>query len=145
MQQMETLRMGILTCGLGFLTIEDIKEQELHSLPLLLLGLSGAIFAVFEKTWTDATFLWRFLPGLSLLFLAWMTKESIGYGDGLAVLCMGCFYPVEELFGLFLLAVTLAGLIALGLLAIFRRSRKTRLPFVPFLFGAHLVVWALRG
>lgn len=145
MQQMETLRMGILTCGLGFLAMEDIKEQELHSLPLLLLGVSGAILAIFGKIWTDGTFLLSFLPGISLLFLAWMTKESIGYGDGLAVLCMGCFYPVEELLGLFLLAVTLAGLIALGLLAVFRRGRKTRFPFVPFLFGAHLVIWALRG
>lgn len=145
MQQMETVRMCILACGLGFLAIEDIKEQELHGLPLLLLGISGIILAIMGKTWTDGTFLWRFLPGLCLIFLAWMTKESIGYGDGLAVLCMGCFYPVEELFGLFLLAVTLAGLVALGLLAVFRWGRKTRLPFVPFLFGAHLAVWALRG
>ena len=145
MQQIEIIKMCILACGLAVLGVEDIKEQQLHSLPLLLLGITGAVVAVVGKEWTNAAFLWRFLPGILLLFLAWMTKESIGYGDGLVVLCTGCFYTVAEIFGLLFLAVTFAGLVALGLLAVVRRGRKTRIPFVPFLFGAHLAVWALRG
>ena len=73
------------------------------------------------------------------------TRESIGYGDGLVILGMGCFYALGEIMGIVMIAITIAGITALGLLVFGHKNRKSEFPFVPFLLGAHLVMWGLQG
>lgn len=85
------------------------------------------------------------LPGIFMLILAWSTRESIGYGDGLVILCMGCFYALGEMMAIVMIAITIAGIAALGLLIFGHKNRKSEFPFVPFLLGAHLVMWGLQG
>lgn len=85
------------------------------------------------------------LPGIFMLILAWSTRESIGYGDGLVILCMGCFYALGEMMAIVMIAITIAGITALGLLVFGHKNRKSEFPFVPFLLGAHLVMWGLQG
>lgn len=85
------------------------------------------------------------LPGIFMLILAWSTRESIGYGDGLVILGMGCFYALGEIMGIVMIAITIAGITALGLLVFGHKNRKSEFPFVPFLLGAHLVMWGLQG
>ena len=76
--------------------------------------------------------------------LAWSTRESIGYGDGLVILCMGCFYALGEMMAIVMIAITMAGIAALGLLIFGHKNRKSEFPFVPFLLGAHLVMWGIQ-
>lgn len=85
------------------------------------------------------------LPGIFMLILAWSTRESIGYGDGLVILGMGCFYALGEIMGIVMIAITIAGITALGLLVFGHKNRESEFPFVPFLLGAHLVMWGLQG
>lgn len=84
------------------------------------------------------------LPGIFMLILAWSTRESIGYGDGLVILGMGCFYALGEIMGIVMIAITIAGITALGLLVFGHKNRKSEFPFVPFLLGAHLVMWGIQ-
>ena len=49
------------------------------------------------------------------------------------------------LLGIVMIAITIAGITALGLLVFGHKNRKSEFPFVPFLLGAHLVMWGLQG
>lgn len=139
------IQMWILTGGLGVLSFEDLKWKKLHSIPIAAIGISGIILAAAAGTWTQGNWLTGWIPGIFILFLAWLTKESIGYGDGLVILSMGGFYSAAELCSILLLALTMAGVGAGILLVVFKKNRKTELAFVPFLFCAHLLMWLLKG
>ena len=95
--------------------------------------------------WKNPVWFLGLLPGIFMLILAWSTRESIGYGDGLVILGMGCFYALGEIMGIVMIAITIAGITALGLLVFGHKNRESEFPFVPFLLGAHLVMWGLQG
>lgn len=140
----EMIQMCVLTCGLVGLSAEDIKKQELHGWLIFLLGISGIVVSVWGNGWKNIAWLWGLLPGVLVLLFAWVTKESIGYGDALVILSMGCFYALAEMMGIIMMAITFAGIAALVLLVVLHKNRKCELPFVPFLLGAHLVMWRLQ-
>lgn len=142
---LQYVQMWILTGGLGILSIEDLKWKKLHSLPIAAIGIMGIVFSVITGVWLHGGWWLGWIPGILVLFFAWLTKESIGYGDGLVILSMGGFYSAVELCSVLLLAVTIAGVGALILLVFFRKSRKTQLAFVPFLLCAHLLAGVLGG
>lgn len=140
----EMIRMCILTFGLAGLSWEDMRKQQLHGWAILLLGISGMTISLLGLLENPVWFL-GLLPGIFMLILAWSTRESIGYGDGLVILGMGCFYALGEIMGIVMIAITIAGITALGLLVFGHKNRRSEFPFVPFLLGAHLVMWGLQG
>lgn len=140
----EMIRMCILTFGLAGLSWEDMRKQELHGWAILLLGISGMTISLLGAV-GKSSMVFGLLPGIFMLILAWSTRESIGYGDGLVILGMGCFYALGEIMGIVMIAITIAGITALGLLVFGHKNRKSEFPFVPFLLGAHLVMWGLQG
>ena len=141
----EMIRMCILTFGLAGLSWEDMRKQQLHGWAILLLGISGMTISLLGGCWKNPVWFLGLLPGIFMLILAWSTRESIGYGDGLVILGMGCFYALGEIMGIVMIAITIAGITALGLLVFGHKNRKSEFPFVPFLLGAHLVMWGLQG
>ncbi len=132
-----TIVLGIGLLGLG---IEDLWKKEVHSLAVLLLGMAGAVLSFLGGDWVDWSVIVRFLPGALTLLLACFTGESIGYGDGLVLLCLGCFLPVLEILNLCMMAITMAGLFALFLLTVRKKGKKTPIPFVPFLLAGYVVL-----
>lgn len=139
----EMIRMCILTFGLAGLSWEDMRKQQLHGWAILLLGISGMTISLLGAVGKSGM-VFGLLPGIFMLILAWSTRESIGYGDGLVILCMGCFYALGEMMAIVMIAITIAGTAALGLLIFGHKNRKSEFPFVPFLLGAHLVMWGIQ-
>lgn len=127
----------IVALSLGYFSVEDIRKKEIGGLPLVLTGIVGIVLAAVEGIPGDWHVLLRFAPGIVCLFLGWATGEGIGYGDGLTILCLGCFLDLEQLLGVCFTALVLAGVFALVLLFGFHRGRKTRMPFVPFLLAGY--------
>lgn len=76
------------------------------------------------------------LPGLFLLILAWFTKESIGYGDGISVLLLGGMVGLRNCIWVLGISLLLLSLVGLVLLVIKRVDRKTKIPYLPFLLVA---------
>ncbi|MCR4764019.1 MAG: A24 family peptidase [Lachnospiraceae bacterium] len=139
--------------GLLLLTaasIRDIRKREiarwmLPAAGLLSLGsvLKTAVLAAQEiaAPETDAaacvmSVLCALLPGAALLGLAFLSRESIGYGDGLLALCIGPLFGWEHMAGAICLAFFLSAMVSVALLAAKRADRSTQLPFVPFLTAA---------
>ena len=137
---LENIQGIVLMVGLGFLALEDIKTHKIRSMSIIVFALVGAILSFLNGNWFDWRLILGFIPGIIVLFLGLLTKETIGYGDGLVVLALGCYLNIFEIIGLSMLALTLAGLAAVFLIVVYHKGKKELLPFVPFLFVAHLIV-----
>ena len=118
---------------LGGLSVEDIRRKEISGWSLLITAGIGLVLLAVDGCWREWQTLYRFVPGLVWLLLGWMTRESIGYGDGLVLLCMGGFMGISQLVRMWFAAITMAGLVAIFLLVVRHMQRKAELPFVPFL------------
>ena len=120
--------------GLAYLSIVDIRRKELGGGGIFIFFLLGVFLSLVDGSWRDWTVLFRFVPGVVSLVLSRVSREAIGYGDGL-VLCSlaayGTLTVIGETLCVALLCIGMTGLIAFVL---FRKGPKTEIPFVPFLF-----------
>ncbi len=127
---------------LGMLSIWDIRSQKLP-VGWLIPGGAGASLCLLEGIMTDGMavgeVLGRMLPGVIVLLLAYMTHQA-GEGDGWLLLMVGCIFPYRSCMAIFLGSLLLAALTAAGMMAAGKMNRDARLPYVPFLWAAVLVV-----
>ena len=86
-----------------------------------------------------------FLPGFIFLGLAFVTREQIGYGDGLIILLLGILYSFWELITIIGIALSITSFVSIFLLISRKGNRNTRLPFVPFLFLAAIIECGLKS
>lgn len=135
----------ILLMGLAVLAIEDLLFKEIGSIGPFIMGIGGALTSITAGEWNEWQVILRFIPGILVLFAAWLTHETIGYGDGLVILCLGCFLELQEMVSVCIMAVTLAGVVALFLLLIIRKNKKTEIPFIPFLFAGCTILNCMQG
>lgn len=118
---------------LVYFSYEDIRNQKIST--YLLLGSLGlAVFyliAAREFAW------WEYLTGacvgILIIFLG-KTGDEIGMGDGVLITVLGVLLGVRQQIAVLLLAGILCALTAVVLLAAGKVGRKSKLPFVPFLF-----------
>lgn len=79
------------------------------------------------------------IPGLLVVVLAFVTRESIGMGDGLMLCVLGMFCGWRRCLAVFGLALVLSAVFAIVLLVCRRAGRKTEIPFLPGLFGGFFI------
>lgn len=139
------IRSVILLAGLAVIAVEDLYRKEISTIWPVIMGIAGVLLSVAAGEWNERRFLLGFIPGILVLSAAWLTNETIGYGDGLVILCLGCFLTGREIMDLCVAAITLAGITALFLLVIMRKGRKTEIPFVPFLFAGCIIIKCIQG
>ena len=133
----------VLLAGLGIMSVEDIRKKGIKRLWLIGLGIVGLIFTIADAEILCVSFLLRFVPGVVFVLLAWATREQIGMGDALLILVMGWYLNAIELVDVCLLAFFIAGLVALVLLVVLKKSKKFELPMVPFIFAGYVVMLCL--
>lgn len=131
----------VTLCGaLGALAYKDCKEQKVSVYAVLVLMILGMIFHV---VWQEQE-LWNVLAGAGLgagfLVLSWISRGSIGAGDGAVLVATGVFLGFWGNLRLLFLALMLSAIAAGYLLVIKRKGRKDRMPFIPFLFLADLLL-----
>ena len=80
--------------------------------------------------------------GFVLLLLALITKENIGYGDGLIFLIIGIGTGFENTILTCSLSFILTSIIAI-LLLLFRHKKNTTIPFVPFICIGYVIQFFL--
>lgn len=132
---MNDLKFWIVIGILGIQSYYDIRYKKVPLFLTVIGTILGLIYFLGNKD-IHLFLLGAFIPGAVCLLYGKVTKEALGYGDGLLILMMGCYFNLKELLGICFLAFMIGGLVALGLLVIFRRSGKQEIPFVPFLFVA---------
>ncbi len=135
----------LLGIWLTLLSAEDIRSGRLSLRLLAAGGAAGLLLRAVDciSGVPAGTLCAAYLPGLSagalLLAAARITRESVGYGDGICIGLMAFWLPWEELLTLLLTALLLCALpgLAVGLI---RGRRVKTLPFLPFVAGAYLLL-----
>lgn len=139
---MKTLVVG---AWLGILSYWDFKYKQIPLWYSLIGALVGAVFLLFERT-DGMGFILSLLPGVIALVMAWITREAIGYGDGVVMLVLGLYLTFSQIVFLVMAAILFAGTVALLLLVIRKKSGKYRMAFVPFLAVAYgFLLWMEGG
>lgn len=121
---------------LGILASYDIRWKRIPTLWVAAFGMLAVIyFAVGNDV--NAACIICILPGMLLLFLAFLTGEQIGIGDGMTALAVGLYIGG----GLCTVMVCL-GIVMTGIFSLYRLLRGNRepVPLIPFFLAAMEVI-----
>ena len=128
---------------LGIGTYFDMKNKELPTAYLFLFGvvtIAGILLFSFEN-------IGRSLIGAGVggtfLFVGWMTKEAIGYGDGIGLVILGLLEGWPGIIPIVVGAFLLSGVYGIWRLLGCGDSRFEEIPFYPFLLIAFIGVMVL--
>ncbi|MCP1102446.1 prepilin signal peptidase PulO-like enzyme (type II secretory pathway) [Aequitasia blattaphilus] len=128
---------GVLFCFLLFLNWYDIKYR---SIPLMLFSIGGGIILVVTGFWGSLTtkdVLIGSLPGISCLAVGAVTREKLGYGDGLTVILIGIVEGSVPVCIIFIFACF--GAICVGAIL-----GKKSVPFIPFLTLGYVITEVIK-
>ncbi len=124
---------------LAVLAAEDIRKKEIPVSVILIFAFGAILFKVFSKHFFWSEVVLCLVPGGFFLLLSLITKESIGYGDGMTVLVLGLWTG-----GWFTVLSAAMGIILSGIYGgccvLFQK--KDPIPFIPFLLLGMEVVLA---
>lgn len=127
-------------CTVLFLAINGWKDWKKQEISLAVTGVYGGIGVLLNiiserNIWNLA------VPvGLGILFLliGLISGGKLGMGDGWVLTALGVMLDVETYLRMLCGGLLLSAITAVILLTVFRKNRKTEIPFVPFLFFAYL-------
>lgn len=134
----------ICLCILIGMSAMDIKTREV---PVMALAAGNIAAVLYQSIWRKEDLIsiaGGTAIGVLFLVAGRLTKESIGYGDGLGIMALGIYL------GLWKLLEVLSGvffILALGSIIILCKKRMARnctLPLYPFLTTGY-VIWLAMG
>ena len=131
---MEYIKEVILVSGLFVNSIIDIKKKKISVAVIILMAIGAICIDIYYENFSIIENVFSFVPGVILLIVSAMSNQSIGYGDGLLILCMGLFICMENIFFVCMIAVSIAGIVAMILVLICNKKRNYEIPLVPFIF-----------
>lgn len=115
---------------LAGLSAEDIKSREISVFKVLGSAGLAVLYRILSDQFSSQEIMGCLFPGALLLVLSFLTRESIGYGDGMAVIALGLWTG-----GWFTLAVVCTAIMLSGICGIIClvRRKKEMIPFTPLL------------
>ena len=122
---------------LAYLSLQDIKTKFVSARAIWISGVAALLYLLLGQSSDTNEWIVRVIPGVVLLLFSWMTKESIGYGDGAAVIVLGLWCGTFFCVLTLCLGIILSGIYALGCMV---TRRTSPLPFLPFLLAAMEVI-----
>ena len=117
-------------------SIVDIRKKEISIWAIRACMLVSVIRVIAEcvgKNLDAAETIVCLLPGVFLLCMAFLSRQSVGYGDGLLALCAAPALGANATCLGFLAAIFISGITSALLLVIKKVGKNSRLPFVPFM------------
>ncbi len=117
-------------------SVQDIRKKEIPLWEIIacgLVSLAACIYSAVTGAFEPMGIFLSALPGVAILFIALMSGQGVGYGDGYLLLAAGpALGPGPAVMGL-VIALFAGGLFS-GLLVVIKKAgRRTRIPFVPFM------------
>lgn len=116
----------------------DLKSKRIPIVAILGTGICSIVYGLLVEM-TVTQMLLGCIPGLVSLILSFVTKEKIGKGDGFLLLALGVGCGLEQTLALWGTALFIAAVISIVLLVMKKATRRTELPFVPFLLGGYVI------
>lgn len=130
-----------VACILLILIHIDARSMMLPDKFIFIFGILATCIAVLSgKTGDDMAF--GMLVGSGLIYVIWLATagQGIGFGDVKLMIPLGILFGVQGTITLLFIAFFVGGLVGIVLLATKLATRKTAIPFGPFIAGAALLV-----
>ena len=129
-----------------YLLILAIDDMLNKSIGYCLLAAGAVPIAVSFIPGMTETAMWQraagLMLGLLLIVIAKLTKEKIGYGDGIVLSEAGVILGIGGVCKILTVSLFLLLFHSMAMLARGRLNRKSRVPFMPFLFAGYLLIAA---
>ena len=121
---------------MGVCMVYDIRHREIPLL-ILLFGIAAALgidlWWIREGAVTVVETGAALLPGAFFLMTGFITREKVGYGDGLLLVILGLLLGAYRCFFILCIGLAFSAVVSLFLLLFRRAGRHSRIPFAPFL------------
>lgn len=114
----------------------DWKKHEISLISILVFGVAGigSNLGLSYQHWSEM--LGGFAVGIFVIVLGFLTKEAIGFGDGLLLGVIGIWLGFRETLQILVIGLILCAVIT-GVLVLGKRiPGEERIPLVPFLLLA---------
>lgn len=137
----ETVEVSQIVC-MGILIIVSIIDLKYRKIPAgILAAVSGGAFIYQCLCRREDVILIAGGIGIGVFFLyiSRVTRESIGYGDSLGILSLGIYLGMWKLLEILAGAFFLLALCGIVVLIRKKMSRKSALPFYPFLALSYMI------
>lgn len=129
---------GMTMLWLFGISVMDIRRRRVPVWMLVPGGILAGIMFICQQA-MPGDMLKAILPGDVLLVTAFLTKKA-GYGDGIVMLFLGILSGSVKSLLIFAVSLFLAAVFSVILLGVRKVGRNTRIPFLPFLTAAWLIV-----
>lgn len=120
----------------------DIRKKEISLwivICMAFLSLSDGAIALFNGKRTIEDLAICLIPGAVMILLALLSRQSMGYGDGVIILAIGMTFGISKLFVGIAIALFTSGIMSIFLIAIRKAKRNDTFPLVPFIFAGMVV------
>lgn len=129
---------GVAGIFLSVCTFQDIKTGKIAGNLILLFGVLGILIDfLFHIPWQECAK--GMFPGMIILLFGKLSKEQIGYGDGLVMCVLGFFLSGRKNINLLLTALFLCAICAVILFVTGKLKRRMTVPFLPFLTAGFVI------
>ena len=118
---------------LGVICVFDIKIKKIPVYMLIILAAAGIISNFTIGEFDIEKRIIAMLPGMILLIVSMITKQQIGYGDGLIILIMGLYIDIDDILSIVLSSFLLSSIAAIILMTVFKKKKNFEMAFSPFL------------
>ncbi len=139
MVEADIIKIIILITFLGICSYTDIKGKYILVKISIIYGILGIVYGFCFENRGILEILIGIVPGIIVLIISVITKESIGKGDALIILVMGIYTGIVNNLIVFIYALFFTVIVGIILLLIMKKGRKFRIAFAPFIFLGYLV------
>jgi len=140
MKILEMTTDSLLLIFLGIGAVIDYRKKEIS----LIFPAAGFCIGFILQTIIGNLKWYEQLSGCALggliLLLGFLSKQAVGYGDGLMLIATGAFLGIFGNILLLISSLVLAGIFSAVLLILRKANRKKEIPFVPFMLGGFLLM-----
>lgn len=128
---------AVMALAMAFLSVEDIRFKSINIIAGFALAAAMAGFSFWHGN--DAVKLVvGCIPGIVAAVLSAVTRGKLGIGDAIVILAVGIWCGIDKTGLILMIALACAALVAAVLLVIKKATRKTALPFIPFIFAGYI-------
>lgn len=135
---------GVIVVFLIPCTITDLKSKTIPIWWTVVFGISAMIYQIFWKKQKLEAILFSMIIGVTLLVAAKISNQRIGYGDGIIFLILGLWIGFWDGISLLFFSLILSSIISVYLVIVRRKGRDYRIPFIPFVTAAYIILEGTR-
>lgn len=135
------ITMTFITWLLISISIYDIRNHEVPIDALILASIIGVLMVLLNPNlhWLDALIGCIGIGG-SLAIVSLLTRGALGMGDAYVIGAVGLVMGYKMALAIILYGLIFSGIVGLVLLTFHKVHKKTKLPLVPFLLAAYVLL-----